>query len=411
MPIYPSTRSPLFFEYNLATLIKNQLGKMENIVAQYNDDALLEIPATDLIEACYHEAYLEPLVLSSQGVAHNPREINTVVIGGRRVVGVPAYVYRVDYPYTGASGLFRHKPSTHDLEPPLATLNSEAYKGTVAIEVVASDDVQADQIKIALNLQFERAQKYIGFQALELVPFNASLADKGTALVEGLRSKILRVRNTTAALGYPLIHRPGSSLTYTSPVVRRKLPLPTPTTATFTPEPAISEADYQGILQIIEGMTFVMERSPSTFTKMPEEVLRDHYLVQLNNQYGNASGETFNGQGKTDILVNDQGKNVFIAECKIWHGPKTATEAIDQLLSYLTWRDTKSALIMFNRNKDFSKVLESLWATILEHPNCKRRPSQEGNSRMRYTFASKSDANREIHLTVMAFDMPADGSL
>jgi hypothetical protein len=57
MPIYPSTRSPLFFESDLATLLKNQMGRMENIVAQYDDDALLEIPAADVIEACYQEAY------------------------------------------------------------------------------------------------------------------------------------------------------------------------------------------------------------------------------------------------------------------------------------------------------------------------------------------------------------------
>jgi hypothetical protein len=410
MPIYPNTRAPLFSELRLDILIKNQQAKMDNIVAQYNDDALLEIPAADLIEACYQEAYLEPLVLSDQGVAHNPREINTVAIGGRMVVGVPAYVYRVDYPYTGASGLFRHQPSTHDTAPPLALLNSDAYRGTIAIEVVASDDIPPDQIKEELKNQFDRAQKYIGFQAIQLDRFNASLREAATALVEGVRNKILRVRQTTAALGYPLVHRPGASMTYASPAVRRRLRVPMPTSATFTPEPAIAEEDYQGILQIIEGLTFVMERSPSTFTKMPEEVLRDHYLVQLNNQYGTSTGETFNGHGKTDILVNDNGRNVFIAECKFWRGPKAATGAIDQLLSYLTWRDTKAALIMFNRNIGFSKVLESLWATVLEHPNYKRGPIQEGASRMRYTFASKDDPNREIHITVMAFDMPSDGS-
>jgi hypothetical protein len=88
-------------------LIKNQQAKMDNIVSQYNDDALLEIPATDLIEACYQEAYLEPLVLSDQGVAHNPREINSVAIGGRLVVGVPAYVYRYNPANTRRSMLLK----------------------------------------------------------------------------------------------------------------------------------------------------------------------------------------------------------------------------------------------------------------------------------------------------------------
>ena len=34
--------------------------------------------------------------------------------------------------------------------------------------------------------------------------------------------------------------------------------------------------------------------------------------------------------------------------------------AIDQVLSYLSWRDTKVALIVFNRRKDISGVLAAI---------------------------------------------------
>jgi hypothetical protein len=48
-------------------------------------------------------------------------------------------------------------------------------------------------------------------------------------------------------------------------------------------------------------MSFVMERNPRVFSTAPEETIRDHYLVQLNGQYeGSATGETFNGQGRTN---------------------------------------------------------------------------------------------------------------
>jgi hypothetical protein len=106
-------------------------------------------------------------------------------------------------------------------------------------------------------------------------------------------------------------------------------------------------------------MAHVMERSPSAFVSMDEEALRSHFLVQLNGHYeGQATGETFNYQGKTDILIRSEGRNIFVAECKFWGGPKKLTETIDQLLGYSCWRDTKVAVILFNRNKDFSKVLE-----------------------------------------------------
>ena len=121
-------------------------------------------------------------------------------------------------------------------------------------------------------------------------------------------------------------------------------------------------------------MTTVMERSPHAFLNMNEEDIRFNFLVHLNDIYeGQATGETFNYDGKTDILIRVNGKNIFIAECKIWRGEKDLYSAIDQLLGYLSWRDTKTAILLFNRNKNLSKVLKKIPAVLESHPNFKRK--------------------------------------
>jgi hypothetical protein len=141
---------------------------------------------------------------------------------------------------------------------------------------------------------------------------------------------------------------------------------------------------------------------------MDEESLRTHFLVQLNGHYeGNATGETFNYEGKTDILVRVDGKNIFIGECKFWGGPKKLLETIDQLLGYSSWRDTKVAVVIFNRNKDFSKILESIQSTVPEHTNCKRVLEPISETVFQYKFSHRDDANRELTLTVLAFDVPS----
>jgi hypothetical protein len=63
------------------------------------------------------------------------------------------------------------------------------------------------------------------------------------------------------------------------------------------------------------------------------------------------SSETFNAAGKTDILIRVEDRNIFVAECKFWKGEKHFIPTIDQLLSYTSWRDTKTAIILFNRQK------------------------------------------------------------
>ncbi len=103
------------------------------------------------------------------------------------------------------------------------------------------------------------------------------------------------------------------------------------------------ELSNPGALKIMQDMALVMERSPEAFKSMDEEALRQHFLVQLNAQFeGKATGETFNMGGKTDILLREADRNAFIAECKFWKGPKGFGEAIDQLLGYASWRDSKT---------------------------------------------------------------------
>jgi hypothetical protein len=154
-------------------------------------------------------------------------------------------------------------------------------------------------------------------------------------------------------------------------------------------------------------MSHVMERSPDSFSHLGEEDLRQHLLVPLNGHYkGEGTAEAFNNIGKTDIPIRVKDKNIFVAECKIWGGQKLLNEAIDQLLGYLTWPDTKTALIIFSKNKDFTAVLSTLWNTVQAHPNFKRGPEVQGETRRRYVFRSKTDEDRELIMTVIAFNIP-----
>ena len=148
-------------------------------------------------------------------------------------------------------------------------------------------------------------------------------------------------------------------------------------------------------------------RSPSAFKGMKEEDLRQHFLVQLNGQYeGLATGETFNYQGKTDILIRYEGRNAFIAECKFWDGEKAFSETIDQILRYTSWRDTKTAIIVFNRGKNFSSILDKIPGAVRAHGCFKRDEGRRSDTEFRFILHQPDDTNRELFLTVMAFNIP-----
>jgi hypothetical protein len=127
----------------------------------------------------------------------------------------------------------------------------------------------------------------------------------------------------------------------------------------------------------------------------------------LNSHYeGQVTGKTFNFEGKTDILIRVQGKTIFIAECKIWGGKKELLAGIDQLLAYTSWRDTKAAIIIFNRNKDFSFVVRQIRPTMGSQPKFKRFEKQVSETAFRFAFKQRDDEARELTLTVLVFDVP-----
>jgi hypothetical protein len=308
-------------------------------------------------------------------------------------------------PYEGEKDLFFCRPSTFNFNPPRATVTKNE-----AQFVYERLDHNADAVKSEFGRDLANLREYLGWIERDVNQFNSQLMQKIRQRVEWRRQKILNDQGLVASLGFPLRKRGNAPTTFVVPVTRKSIKtLPPIATVPFTPEPALEMDEYNQILSIISNMVLVMERSPSAFQTMKEEDLRQHFLVQLNGQYeGQATGETFNYQGKTDILIRVNGKNIFIAECKFWKGEKTFTEAIDQLLGYTSWRDTKIALLVFNRTKNFSDILGKIPGIVKAHPNFKRQLPYNVETGLRYIFCSVDDPSRELTLTVLAFNLPTN---
>ena len=121
---------------------------------------------------------------------------------------------------------------------------------------------------------------------------------------------------------------------------------------------------------------------------------------------GQATGETFRREGKTDIRIEDDNRAAFVAECKIWHGKSGLHGALDQLLGYLTWRDCKAALVMFNlNNAGFTELQTKLPAEMAEHPNVIDQMRDQKVGEWRFKVRSKEDNERFIILHVFLFNL------
>jgi hypothetical protein len=402
----------LFSKYSWFDISEHQKSQLKKMVADMEGDRLLNTSVGDLCSYLLEKFSVDVPVLYRDQIVADQRETKIDVrYDSRRwiedksqPVYVPGTEIEISVPFDGDETVFKIQPTSYSMNPPRGTI-----KNNQLLIVISGTELTGDQVRSEIDNMLEKIEK-----CLETLRQNArTLANELPSIarqaVDSRRQKLLANQNLVSSLGFKLKERDDSPRTYIAPEVRRKIKpnLPSASTAPFKPEPQLSDTDYEHILGVISNMAHVMERSPSAFANIDEEDLRTHFLVQLNGHYeGQATGETFNYDGKTDILIRSDGKNVFIGECKYWGGPKKFTETIDQLLGYSSWRDTKVAVIVFSRNKDFSNVVCSMDQTAKEHPNFKRDLGKRSETSFRYVFAHRDDKNRELTMTAMAFHVP-----
>ncbi|WHO78853.1 hypothetical protein [Rhizobium leguminosarum] len=382
---------------------------------RFTESELLNNSTDHLLNIILAEYALDVPVLLEDEVWIDEKEIESVRRPSRNDYGFDRFQERrgnvkehfvvFHLPFRGDRDIFRFEPSSRTLSGLKADIGASEL---VLNFHTAGRDQQ--RIRADIDEAIAEIRRHLDRIRLDVRNVPSQIDEAVRHWIEQRKATLLKQKGTVAALGFPMKKRPEAPTTYRAPEVRRRIApavVKPAADAPFKPEPTMDEADYKHILSIIENMTTVMERSPSAFKGMGEEDIRSHYLVQLNGQYeGGATGETFNAAGKTDILVRSDNANIFIAECKIWRGEKVMSETVDQLLSYVTWRDTKTAIIVFNRNKDFSAVIDAAKRAIEAHPQYRRGPVTQSETRFRFILANPGDAAKEVVVTLMLFDIP-----
>lgn len=405
-------RNYLFSDYEMFPLLERQKQAVHDEVASIDGNRLLNTSVDDLCAYFVEKYQLHPPVLLVEQAVVNQEETQIDVSKDpHRHIRDPSRPFYVDgtrvileVPFQGDADFFKVRANTFTYSPPVADI-----QGNTLLLSVSGTDLTTEGTKSQIDRLLNEIKEHLGWIENDVKPFNEQLGQLAREATEARRQKLLDDQNLVASLGFPLKQREDAPTTYAALEVRRKVvpELPKASTAPFKPEPILDMEHYEHILKVASGMVQVMERSPSAFRDMEEEELRTHFLVQLNGQYeGKATGETFNYSGKTDILIRVQDRNIFIAECKFWSGPKGLLETIDQILGYTNWRDTKTAILLFNRNKNFSRILEEIPGTIANHPKCKRQLKYTSETGFRFVLGHSDDDNRELTLTVFAFDVP-----
>lgn len=321
-------------------------------------------------------------------------------------------------PFDGEPDLFELQPSSfllsrfatnsfvipHDEECGSFTLDFEYTKQ----ELQEKGDAMAEYVQKQFENEFRNYKTMINNVNTEVALFNNGLETSAMRLLEERKKKADSFSAISNALQIPLTaskNAPNTKPIQLKRIVRQ--PSVKPTAKPLTPEPCISDGDYENINNIISMCGTTMEKTARTYFSNTEEELRDHLLATLNTHYDAATGETFRKIGKTDIHIEFDNKAAFIGECKIWHGDSLFQGAIQQVINYSTWRDLKVSVIIFNKNnQSFPSILSKIksWADA----NTVSYTQPQANIwKCKY---HRQDMNVDIQLAILAFDLYVDKS-
>ncbi len=399
--------SDLFRKYHLSDVINNCRKSLLERIDKLEITENTIVP--ELAEKLKDEFTIYPIIIG-QPEPSQPRETTRQIrndwgqMYNQNVVEIT-----VTIPFEGDNNLFYCMPSQSTLV--YLDKNVVIGKGNIKAIITLS---QFDE-----NAYFSEVNKIIGTVSKNLPIIHTEIKPWNDG-IETLIKQSLENRKGVVSKKFDFMEKIGlkvnpKSTEYLVPptVIKKTIPTPaTETSKTVAKEkvPILQQEVYSDIREVLYNVGKAIERKPSIYKDKREEDLRDIFLLFLETRYEAATGvgEAFNRKGKTDILLkySKDGTNIFVAECKFWKGQKKLIEGLDQLLGYLTHRDSKTALIFFVDQKEMTNIVSTIKSEISKHKNHSRHIKDTYEHSISYEFTLPDDSSKKIQIEVMLFHFP-----
>lgn len=387
--------------------IKNDIKEEIN---NWDKEYIMKIETEKYCDYLISKYSIEPIsaFFDKKELTLKETETNDKNFLGKSVM-VPATQYTLIIPFEGNSEYFFYIPN-----PRRMTRDKE---GVINGNELHISFIISDYSRSPLEREIKDVIEYVDYHVTNINKnvnsFNKMLGRSIKWLILKRKEKLSKIASVANALNIPIRPRKHPISPLELPIRKKKIKIELPEIPkTEARSYRILEYEmYENILEVCFNISTVMERTPETYKNMPEESIRDLFLAHLNGHFeGGVSGETFNKKGKTDILIQVKNDIIFVGECKIWDGEKVMLKTIDQLFGYITWRETKAAIFIFNKDRKITTVLNKIDGIMKKHNNfssgnCLKSEKLNQPGVYSYIFKHPDDKNIMVYLTILVFNL------
>jgi hypothetical protein len=397
-----------FSEISSFDFIEQLNNKIKNEIENKGKEYILGVDEDEFRAYLIDKYSLEPLAIDYDSETVDKPSISKEWLEDRlyrEPYEADVFNFTICYKFTGSSILFRVKPSTWTMTSANIYISEQKNTVSFSFKLYKKDP---EEFKRTKNDYQRRAFTNLENTNKLAVGWMQSLTGIVSSLFQQQKDKYLQENDFFAAINVK-VNKDTASV-FTIPTIKKKV-IPQPSVSKykeFSSEPMMAKEMYDDILKVIYDLGKSMEKKPSTYKSKDEEGIRDQFLLVLETRYDSitASGETFNRGGKTDIILkySKDGSNLFVAECKFWHGTAEFLKAISQLFDrYLTWRDSKAALLLFVKNKDFTNIIDTIKKETSNHPYFLKHTGTRGETSFSFHFRLPQDKDKTVFLEIIAF--------
>lgn len=405
----------LFCTYELSLVLEEILNSINKEIQLKDKNYLININEEEYINYLYEKYKIDGITLLEDKIYGVP--IEKMIDDSRLPWGFGAHegkkynkpVIQYHIPFIGDTKYLESRPSSCLMWHPEVEISNKE----IILEYIIYNDSYVEQIKSNYTHELFNFQTQIGYINEEINKFKSNFYDDIEQIFKKRKDEILKTNHLLQMFNVPIKKNESVSDTFAIPTIKQRKQIICEPVLNKTsmiknvPEGKLDDITYQQILKVIDDMGKEFERLPSLYKDKDEETLRDHLLMLLQPNFsGSATGETFNKKGKTDILLRYENNNVFVGECKFWKGKEVYLNAISQLLSYLTWRESKVALIIFVKQKSIIDILKKIEEYTHEHSNFLSKENNTSESWYNYIFHLNGDKDRKVKLAVMVYHIP-----
>ena len=399
----------IFSKHGSGSLSRSRDKQVSDAVARLTDDYVLNVNEEEFVQYLIDEftiymptVHFDDVRVETRKVMVDPEYLPRYW-GAQRAIERTMVRYIV--PISGDYNLLFFCPTSILLS---GFGNFHVCTTEIYTDILATSD-DAEQVKRDFESAKDSCKKMLVHLENDVRTYNNSLPRTARDYFVARKEKIKKENSFFASLGVPLSSRVNNPKTYAVPTVSRRFDPPKVNNGPMKVEeitPVMDMAKYEQILESLFSVGQSFEKHPSTTAGRDEESLRDLFLTQMQVSFksDSATAEAFNKNGKTDIMVKHGDGVLFVAECKFWRGKQVFHNAISQLLSYLTWRETKAALLIFVRDTTMTTTINGVKENVSSHGNYKSTLTPKGETWFNYKFTMPNDPDREVYLAIQIFD-------